>query len=756
MWTLLLTTLLAGSVAPQPVGSEHGGPTAVAFIRVRGQQELRLTCGGGEGLVKSWLTPFGEVISPGQLGDPVYMRPDGTLTLSRTSSLHSGRYHCLLQHQRGSTMFIYDLEVDPGNHQNQSKEISGRSRRRVRSVMPENLEKGHLAASVAASLTMTFVVGFSFGALSRTPFSRCFEAITRRFKSPQRARRSSSLDEDSDVTMATLPPTYDNQAFQVECDGTVKHEEQFVPPKPQRSFRSKPVDQEATVEMEGCDFGSQEEGWWRKSCEEESKCSDTDEQEKDLVAGGEEMWSDKSSGREVKLNEDGGRVIAEEKSQQEGEDDWRTRVEIGIWSDGIQLEERGMRVGGEEDMWGDQRTGEEEKLRREEELNEYKRGGSAEEGKSPEEVGEDWRTRVEFGIGMWSDAIQVEETEMKVGGEEDVWGDQRTGIEEKLRREKELNEHRWGGSAEEVKSPEEAGEDWRTRVEFGNGMWSDVIQVEETEMKVGGEEVIWGDKRREVEGKLCREKEGRGNKVELDSRRVWEDEISVNMRIWSDGERVEEQDDVEEVETSKEHKEEVKDQELLRDQGGEVTVQKAMKNREEVVNQVEMVSLKVEEHREDMRVQEEMKEVKDQEDVSDKEEEVKVQEDLAYQVKDEEGEEVQRIKSEEDDISELSSSDSEEETGGEIQEETQESPPPAPSPPRGRRSRVIRLYQYDEEGQLFSHLPTSDPTPRLKQRSASLTRLSAIMAAATAGPMDAPRTGSGTAAEEKTFFHMEI
>ncbi|KAM8854595.1 uncharacterized protein ACB058_010674 isoform 2-T2 [Synchiropus picturatus] len=717
MWTMLLTTLLAGSVAPQPVGSEQGASTAVAFIRVRGQQELRLTCGGGEGLVKSWLTPFGEVISPGQLGGPVYMRPDGTLTLSRTSSFHSGRYRCLLQHQRGSTMFIYDLEVDPGNHQIHSKEISERSRRQVRSVMPENLEKGHLAASVAASLMMTFVVGFSFGALSRTPFSRCFEAITRRFKSPPRARRSSSLDGDSDVTMATLPPMYDNQSFQVECDVTVKHEEQFVPPKPQRSFRSKPVDQEATVEMEGCDFGSQEEGWWRKSREEESKCSDTDEQEQDLVADGEEMWRDKSSGREVKLNEDGGRVTAEEKCQQEGEDDWRTRVEIGIWSDGIQMEERGMKVGGEEDVWGDQRTGVEEKLRREKELNEDRWGGS----------------------------------------EEDVWGDQRTGVEEKLRREKELNEDRWGGGAEEEKSPEEAGEDWRTRVEFGIGMWSDATQVEETEMKVGGEEVIWGDQRTGVEGKLCREKGGRGNKMEVDSRRGWEEEISVKMRMWSDGEKVEKQDDVEEVETSKEYKEEVKDQELLRDQGGQVTVQKAMGNREEVVNQVEMVSLKVEEHRVDMRVQEEMKEVKDQEEDIDKEEELKVQEDLAYRVKDEEDdEEEQRIKSEEDDISEISSSDSEEETGGEIQEETQGSPPPAPSPPRGRRSRVIRLYQYDEEGQLYSHLPTSDPSPRLKQRSASLTRLSAIMAAATAGPMDAPQTGSGTAAEEKTFFHMEI
>lgn len=92
--------------------------------------------------------------------------------------------------------------------------------------------------------------------------------------------------------------------------------------------------------------------------------------------------------------------------------------------------------------------------------------------------------------------------------------------------------------------------------------------------------------------------------------------------------------------------------------------------------------------------------------------------------------------------SEKSSFESEdEETGGKNQEVTDQGALP-PSPPRpARRSRVIRLYQYDEDGQRYGHLPdpgpdTPLPAPRFKQRSVSLTRLSAIMAAASTGPLD--------------------
>ena len=95
----------------------------------------------------------------------------------------------------------------------------------------------------------------------------------------------------------------------------------------------------------------------------------------------------------------------------------------------------------------------------------------------------------------------------------------------------------------------------------------------------------------------------------------------------------------------------------------------------------------------------------------------------------------------------------------------------APHRPRpARRSRVIRLYQYDDEGQRYGHLPdqVSDelgPAPKPKQRSLSLTRLNAIMAAATAGPLDTPareereggRSPSPPPMSQKSpVFHMDI
>lgn len=104
----------------------------------------------------------------------------------------------------------------------------------------------------------------------------------------------------------------------------------------------------------------------------------------------------------------------------------------------------------------------------------------------------------------------------------------------------------------------------------------------------------------------------------------------------------------------------------------------------------------------------------------------------------------------------------EREYDGETDSEAEESPvteqPPCPPAPRpGRPSRVIRLYHYDDEGQLYSHVPqpapaAPGPAPRLQQRSISLTRLSAIMAAASAGPLD-PKA---TERQELSNFQMDM
>lgn len=99
---------------------------------------------------------------------------------------------------------------------------------------------------------------------------------------------------------------------------------------------------------------------------------------------------------------------------------------------------------------------------------------------------------------------------------------------------------------------------------------------------------------------------------------------------------------------------------------------------------------------------------------------------------------------------------------GETDSDEEESPvtkqPPSPPAPRqGRPSRVIRLYEYDDQGQLYSHVPQPapdepGPAPRLQQRSISLTRLSTIMAAASAGPLDPKDTQRA----ETSNFQMEL
>lgn len=80
------------------------------------------------------------------------------------------------------------------------------------------------------------------------------------------------------------------------------------------------------------------------------------------------------------------------------------------------------------------------------------------------------------------------------------------------------------------------------------------------------------------------------------------------------------------------------------------------------------------------------------------------------------------------------------------------------SPPQsGHHTRVIWLYQYDEEGKRYSHLPeptmnATCPNLRPKHRFVSLTRLNAIMAAASAELLNTREAER----EERPHFNMEI
>lgn len=112
------------------------------------------------------------------------MHSDGSLVVPNTSILHSGLYYCLLQHAEGSTLWPYKLHVGHNNQKNQEDSEyeqphsscgAFRFRRDVGSEAErqQGVSDEQFAGAVAASVLLTFVVGFSAGALSRTRVLRC-------------------------------------------------------------------------------------------------------------------------------------------------------------------------------------------------------------------------------------------------------------------------------------------------------------------------------------------------------------------------------------------------------------------------------------------------------------------------------------------------------------------------------------------------------------------------------------------------------
>ncbi|XP_043975090.1 uncharacterized protein LOC122832414 [Gambusia affinis] len=342
MW-LIFTALLAAWLNPQSQASVTFASTC--WVKGQPDEELILHCGDGEheGVVQFWHTPFGELQSSGSQSklDPVFMHHDGSLVIPNSSIHHGGLYYCILRHAEGSTLWPFELHVD----QNMVAEAedghgSGCAARRFRrnaafpgereAVIPDEI----FAGAVAASVLLTFVVGFSAGALSRAPVLRCLKSLT-----PKQRRRQPDEPDCSRVTMTTLPPTYDNQAFRT---GAMPHDSRFwrpaetptplptpsPPAKPKRSFRLKVEEKEKdeperNAYLEGCDSnmaeektGSGEDGEAKEE-EERAKPDEKEDDEESETKDREEEEDGEASPEEEVREEQKQKTVESEELEQE-------------------------------------------------------------------------------------------------------------------------------------------------------------------------------------------------------------------------------------------------------------------------------------------------------------------------------------------------------------------------------------------------------------------------------------------------------
>ncbi|XP_039644453.1 uncharacterized protein LOC120551249 [Perca fluviatilis] len=258
---LTFTAFLAASANPERAGIGRAAAAVAPTRGVKGRpgEELTLNCGDGTdaGEVQYWHTPFGDVQPSGFHSelDPVFMHPDGSLALPNSSVLHSGLYYCLLQHAEGATLWPYQLHVGPEDLERPEYRQGdafrfGRDVGSVEERQAADVSEGQFAAAVAASVLLTFVLGFSAGALARTHVLRCLGAVATRLRSPRKRCQTDKRDHGSTgVTVTTLSATHGaDQAFEMATTTTPP------PNKPQRSFRQK-RQEETTADLEGCDHG---------------------------------------------------------------------------------------------------------------------------------------------------------------------------------------------------------------------------------------------------------------------------------------------------------------------------------------------------------------------------------------------------------------------------------------------------------------------------------------------------------------------
>ncbi|XP_071343919.1 uncharacterized protein [Trachinotus anak] len=405
---LTFTALLAGSANQQTAAAGQGTVTIAPTCRVKGQpeEELTLNCGDGEnaGVVQYWHTPFGDLQTPGLHSklDPVFMHHDGSLVVPNSSRLHSGLYYCLLRHTEGTTLWPYQLHIGYNNQKNQEHNeyeqgSSCDTVRLRRDVGPERDEQagvsdGHFAGAVAASVLLTFVFGFSAGALTRAHVLRCLGAVSTRVRSlRQQQRQTDTLDHGSEITMTTVPPMYDNEAFVM---GQVQ-DYPSPPAKPQRSFRHKREEhQETTAYLEGCDYMKEEE----KRLEEEDGGRTLEEKSKGEGEAEEEVENEREfsglyllgegGGGQTETDEDKCSEDGEEKDGREskednkesGEEEETDEQENRSWEDGEESRS-------EDEAGGNKEKGSDEKREEEEGWKEEKEGADGEK-KGEEDI---WR-----------------------------------------------------------------------------------------------------------------------------------------------------------------------------------------------------------------------------------------------------------------------------------------------------------------------------------------------------------------------------
>ncbi|XP_058489208.1 cyclin-dependent kinase 11B isoform X2 [Solea solea] len=439
--------------------------TVAPTCRVKGHAEVELTlyCGDGKnrGLVQYWHTPFGELQTPGFQSelDPVFMRQDGSLVVPNSSDFHSGLYYCLLQHSEGATLWPYELHIMSASQQNQdydeyeqSSSSSSCHQLRVRrdAEFEEEEEETvvteqQFAGAVAASVLLTFVVGFSTGALTRTHVLRCFRAFTAKVRSTRRQQcQSGTPDHGSEVSMATLPPTYVNKAFamgqeqnDVTTETATPSTSSNPPDKPRRSFRLKrDEEQETPAYLEGCDYEEEmrkkeEELRGRQSLRENQK--GCEEEDRDLRGF-------------YKLEDDG--QSQTEREEQRDSEDGESRDE---------MKECEQEEGGGRQLEQNQKWCEEEDVQKEREtrgFNLLKDDGWSETETEEERHSEDGESRV---FRQEEEEVANEQVRRREDGEESRGKEQEEGNKEKVRDYEEENVGEKGRQQSSDMDDEETG-----------------------------------------------------------------------------------------------------------------------------------------------------------------------------------------------------------------------------------------------------------------------------------------------------------